>query len=114
MKLAVECELKKGYSAADVHKHFMSRGKDGAYDAVEAAGGKYLDRARVQSWKQALGRRSTVHLDSQRHKAAETAAVLNGLFMDMDPRKKYLLLANTLLRPQSLELLLNSSRTDLF
>lgn len=37
IKTAIENELKNGYSTADKHKHFMPRGRDGAYDAVEAA-----------------------------------------------------------------------------
>lgn len=54
VKHAVEGELVKGYPAKDVAKAFLSNDVDGAYHALVAAGGQYLDRARIQSWKQGL------------------------------------------------------------
>jgi MULE transposase domain len=69
VKKAVEAELAKGYSAATVANNFLSKGREGAYLALEIAGGKYLQRAMVQSWKQGLGLK-TVMTDSRRTKAS--------------------------------------------
>jgi MULE transposase domain len=60
VKCAVEAELAKGYDAKTVTNTFQSKGKEGCYEALEAAGGKYLERSTVQGWKQKLKTTATL------------------------------------------------------
>jgi hypothetical protein len=54
VKNAVLAELAKGYDAKTVANTFLSKGHDGCYKELEAAGGKYLERSTVQTWKQKM------------------------------------------------------------
>jgi hypothetical protein len=54
VKNAVLAELAKGYDAKTVTNTFLSKGHDGCYKELVAAGGKYLERSTVQSWKQKM------------------------------------------------------------
>ena len=47
-------ELAKGYDAKIVANTFLSKGYDGCYKELVAAGGKYLGRSTVQNWKQKM------------------------------------------------------------
>jgi hypothetical protein len=47
-------ELAKGYDAKIVANSFLSKGHDGCYKELVAAGGKYLERSAVQNWKQKM------------------------------------------------------------
>jgi hypothetical protein len=54
VKNAVLAELAKGYDAKIVANTFLSKGHDGCYKELVAAGGKYLERSTVQNWKQKM------------------------------------------------------------
>jgi len=51
VKCVVEVKLEKGHLAKAVIDLFLSRGKNSCYKETEAAGGKYLERSLVQTWK---------------------------------------------------------------
>ncbi|KAF8856719.1 hypothetical protein BDZ45DRAFT_675324 [Acephala macrosclerotiorum] len=55
VKMAIQVELRKGYSAGHITNIFLSKGRDGTWPALQAAKGQYLNRITVQSWKRSAG-----------------------------------------------------------
>jgi len=54
VKNAVLEELRKGYSAKEVTKNFVGKGKASIYPGVIVCGGEYLDTAEVGAWRRDL------------------------------------------------------------